>query len=593
MRVKKISIFGALCGTALICSTALAAKFNDFYFVGDSLTDIGNNPEYLIHRQPNGVNWSQFLAGKFGYVLTNSDNGGHNYAYVGAESGKDHGALSQTTQLLAAHPQLDSGALYSLWIGANDLRHVLEPLQPLPVILGAMNNCAKNVATILTQMHAAGGQYFLLGNIPNLANTPDGSQQTPVVQTVLNGLAQTMNTTLRNAVNKLPFDVIQIDDYGLLNDVVAHPRDFGFTHTTDQMCKVAGDPRCNGYLFWDGIHPAQPGQSMIADYAYSVLVAPDYYAYLAEAPFSLERSNHSNIKNEIWQQGILGALDKPYLFLDGNYSPYRSIAHTDDRPNNKANFGGGTLGVLYPATRFITFGGAFNYAQDTTNVSGDSFRFKTNATNGALFVDIHKSQAYATATLDLGYLNFADIKRHVHIGQKQITAFGSTSGWIYGATLDGGYQFILPGNIWHTGPIADIDCQKVKVKGYTEDGAAGENYALLDFNNQSMTSLTTALGWELDFKQPVSNYIFNGNFFATGNREWLNGDRNIGFHVVSIAGSHASLPVSTPTYYFLNAGANFGLTFANIYTVSVGYSGIFGQNKVQQHLINAGLAVAL
>lgn len=579
---------------SLITSSAFAVKFSDFYYVGDSLTDIGNNPDYVNHRQPGGINWSQFLAGKFGQGISNSDKGGHNYAYVGAKSDDVHGALSQTTQLLADHPRLDNKALYSLWIGANDLMSVLKPApQPLPVIFGTINNCAANIATILTQMHNAGARYFLVGNMPNLGDTAEGYTKDPLTRLFLKFLAQSMNNSIRTAVNQLPFDVIQVDDFGLLNAVNAHPAEYGFIHVGDKMCKGSGDPNCKGYLFWDEIHPSQQGHSMLADYDYSILAAPDYYAYLAESPFSSIKTQHQNIKNEIRQQSILETLANPHFFIDGNYSPYRSAANNSDRVNNKTNSGAGTLGVLYPVTNKVVIGGTFGYSQDFTKLSGDVFEYHANASNIALFTDYHPSQFYITGTVNGGYLHYTDIKRSAMIGIKQILTNGDTTGWNLGGAIDGGYDIVLPGNIWTTGPIADLAYQRIYVDGYMETGNAEETFAQLEFSNQHNDSFTTALGWEFNFKKPVNANVFSGTIFATGNREWLNGDRDIGFHVVSIPGSHATLPVGTPSDYFFNAGFNCGWTFGKVYTLSLGYNGIFGKDRLQEHNVNLGLSIAM
>lgn len=587
-------------------SSAFAVKFSNLFFLGDSLSDIGNAFDHDQYRQPGGINWTQFLAGKFGQSISSSNNGGTNYAYAGAKSDDNispegiRGALVQTNDLLAAHPHLDSKALYSLWIGANDLKSVLEPdPQPLPVIFATIDACSNNIATILQKLHNAGAQYIILGNMPDLGKTADGFSKDPLSRAIANLLSQRMNTEIRNKVNSLGFDVIQVDDYGLVNKVINHPEEFGFrpmiasSDPKVNMCKYSGDPSCAGYLFWDDIHPTQQAYSMIADYDYSILVAPDYYAYLAETPFGIVQNQHNTIKKEILEQNTLGAMSKPYFFIDGNYVQNRSSVYDDDRVKNKITSGGGTLGVLYPVTQQILVGGAFGYDHDFTKLSGDVYEYNTNASNLSIFSDYHQHDFYITGTINAGYIHDSNIKRAILVGPAELIATGDTSGWNFGGAVDGGYFINIPNTLWRTGPIADIAYQRIYINGYTEDGNADEQFAELTFEDQHNDSFDTALGWEINFKQPVNGNTFSGNIFATVNKEWLDGDRDISFHVVSIPGSHASLPVGTPADFYLNTGVSLGYTFSKVYTVSIGYNGLFGPDHIKQKSFNLGLSISM
>lgn len=44
----------------------LAQSFSNFYFLGDSLSDVGNNPEHGHKPYSDGKNWVQFLMEDFG-----------------------------------------------------------------------------------------------------------------------------------------------------------------------------------------------------------------------------------------------------------------------------------------------------------------------------------------------------------------------------------------------------------------------------------------------------------------------------------------------------------------------------------------------
>jgi outer membrane lipase/esterase len=582
-----------------ISSSAYALDFSNFYFIGDSLTDIGNSPEVAEHSQPDGVNWSQFLSDKFGKQTTASDDGGNNYAYVGAKTDGSHGAVDQTSDLLTKHPKLDRNALYSVWIGANDIKNVLLS-GDLPTILAQIVTTSHNITTILKQLHNAGARYILLGNLPDLSLTPYAHDHIPDDLKALVALVSELaNATVRNDVNNAGFDVIQVDDFGLLRDVISNPNKFGFQHLSEAMCKNSSDPTCKGYLFWDEIHPTQQAYSMIADYYYSVLVAPTYYGYLAQTPLTIVKNQHNVAKAEIIQQNTLGQLGKAYFFANANTAPFLSVLHSDDQPNNKGFFLGGTMGVLYPISETFLIGGTFGYTQDTTRLSDSVYKFHTNASELALFSNYHKENWFVTATVNGGLLHFSDIQRNAMIGPAQIEAFGDTGGWNIGADLDGAY--LIPLKVtpkygtWRTGPVADLALQRVHVGGYTETGnpSEQEQYELMVYDNQAVNSFTTAVGWEIDFKKPLNSYTYTANLFATCNHEWINGDRDIGFHVLSMSGSHAALPFNVPTYFFFDGGVNLGVTFSNMYTLSLGYDGIFGGDSLVENFVNLGLTISL
>ena len=67
----------------------------------------------------------------------------------------------------------------------------------------------------------------------------------------------------------------QLDAYRLLNDLVAHPADFGLTNVTTACVTPYVLPfTCDSpdeYLFWDGIHPTKAVHAIIAAEAGSVL----------------------------------------------------------------------------------------------------------------------------------------------------------------------------------------------------------------------------------------------------------------------------------------------------------------------------------
>ena len=124
-----------------------AAPFTAIYAFGDSLSDVGNaftatggmippSPPYANRQFSNGPVWVQGLAAGLGLPApTPSLLGGTNYAYGGAHSGASvvhaanatdvTGPTGQLAQYFSTHPTSDPAALYTLWVGSNDLRSIL------------------------------------------------------------------------------------------------------------------------------------------------------------------------------------------------------------------------------------------------------------------------------------------------------------------------------------------------------------------------------------------------------------------------------------------------------------------------------------
>ena len=145
---KRLAIAASL--AVLIASGASGASatpYTSIYAFGDSLSDVGNAflatagtpaaqpvPPYADGQFSNGPVWVHTLAAGLGIApLRPSLAGGTNYAVGGAESGvtPTHRAgpndlPAQLGFYLAAHPTAVPGALYTLWIGANDLLDGLQ-----------------------------------------------------------------------------------------------------------------------------------------------------------------------------------------------------------------------------------------------------------------------------------------------------------------------------------------------------------------------------------------------------------------------------------------------------------------------------------
>lgn len=300
--MKKWLAVVSMASLGLWSASASALPYSNLVIFGDSLADSGNNaillgatqslplagPDapvlpYSSNTYSNGAVWTQHLAGSLGLSAAPSLAGGSNYAFGGARSGsatagQAPGMIDQLGMYLAdSKGQASANTLYVLEGGGNDARDILGAamlgLDPTALILGY----ASNVASIVSQLHAAGAEEFLLWNVPNIGLSPLVAQ--------LGGSAAAsyfvalMNQALDSALAMLDAEITDgihlYDAYAGLNGIVANPKASGFANVTD-ICALdaacVNDP--SGYVFWDGLHPTTAAHAVMAQQALAELPEP-------------------------------------------------------------------------------------------------------------------------------------------------------------------------------------------------------------------------------------------------------------------------------------------------------------------------------
>jgi len=574
--------------------TVYAFNFSDFYFLGDSLSDVGNGDSAPYS---NGLVWTELLASKYGKSVTASDKGGNNYAHGGARTDytspgqrsghTNRGLLSQVDEILAQHPKLDGNALYSVWAGGNDL---LEWVSGGGDYNQVVNEATNNLSAAMTKLHNAGARYIILGNLTDISETPLLSGLSPEEKKAIALVSRLFDSTLLTKVNSLGFKVIQVDYYGLFDDIVHYGSKFGFSHPYNEICPTSnGTVRdCSGYIFSDGVHPTQQAYQVVADYNYSIVTAPNYYAYLAETPLRFITSADNAIQQQLKQQDILSALNKNHTFITGDYEPHTVVPYDGDRIGNRSHQTNVVVGGFMPFNDRWLLGGALSYVEDVTHLASSVFSYETNSPMLSIFAQYHWPRFYVSGFADGGILRYVDIERKVSLGSNTFVVKGSSSGRQLGLGLDSGYWFSFAN--FRTGPVINAYYKYISVDGYTETGNTGDSYARINYGDQNNESLVTGIGWQADYKRLVKDIVVTSSAYVTGNHDWYTRDRDIDFHVESLSGSKGSLPINTATTSYMVANATLGLTFNNGITTTLGYVGMFGSHHLENNSFNIGVS---
>ena len=284
----------------LSASVAAQERVEDVFVFGDSLSDAGNihlmtgqttkSPYPLVPTYPyaiggfhysNGKTWAERLARAAG----DADGGQASRANAGKNGNYAHGgargrtnflhpspdAMEQAQSMLADFGGAPANALYVIQFGGNDVRDALEAITFDPngvpnfsASFGILFTALADVQATIQALYDAGARNFLVANVPNMANAPAVILQGPNTQLITGIFVGTFNGELEGRLIALAanqgINIARFDMFGLTNDLVASPGDYGLTNVSWPCLNflVESGGKCENpeeHMFWDGLHP--------------------------------------------------------------------------------------------------------------------------------------------------------------------------------------------------------------------------------------------------------------------------------------------------------------------------------------------------
>ncbi len=286
MKVLRILLLVSLASLANV-SRLPAVTITEIVAFGDSLTDTGNasigslgtfppSPPYFDGRFSNGPVFVERLAEGLGVAApTPSLAGGTNYAFSGALTSlsglSPAGTPNIGTQVglyLTDHLTLTSDQLVVIYGGANDFLFAGQTDPSVPVM---------NLASSITALANAGGQNFLVPNLPPLGSTPAllGTANADPLNALSVGFNTVLDAELDQLESSLGITIFRPDVYGLVQQVIADPGSFGFTNVTapafdESTGTVVSNP--DEYFYWDTFHPTRVAHQILGDRALAAVV---------------------------------------------------------------------------------------------------------------------------------------------------------------------------------------------------------------------------------------------------------------------------------------------------------------------------------
>ena len=288
-----------LFSAVLLCFSvfASAATLDKVVVFGDSLSDNGNIYEYMKHQFPvsppyykgrmtNGPVWAELLVESYfpGAVETHI----LDYAIAGAAvvEGDDEPLFTLRGELesyfLSHQNKADDHTLYVIWIGSNNYLALPENADQ------AVRDVVAGIKRSLQQLADKGAKHVLILNLPDLGRTPAATEFEAVAE--LTSLSERHNQQLLELVEGFKqtspsVQWLHFDVRSAMDDLLANPEANGFTNITGTCYESSVDEpslkiglevastlkitsnksACDGYLFFDLLHPSAMAHQILAD----------------------------------------------------------------------------------------------------------------------------------------------------------------------------------------------------------------------------------------------------------------------------------------------------------------------------------------
>lgn len=265
---------------------AVAHPFGAVVSFGDSLSDTTNNPakgDYWNGRWSNGPLWDEYVAGDLGATL-------YDYAFAGSETA----ALSNQVAAALDSDWNETNTLFTVWSGANDfIDNALINGTSYASWEATTTAAVSHIAQAVSMLSDGGARYVVVLNLPDLSQLPAVATNAELAadRSIIRSLAGEFNSELASALASIESQNSRLrlkflDDFALLDGIIANPSANGFTVVTNDALDALGDPTFDGpgadYLFWDVIHPttkahqllSQAVNTALAEFPPSLLAGP-------------------------------------------------------------------------------------------------------------------------------------------------------------------------------------------------------------------------------------------------------------------------------------------------------------------------------
>lgn len=551
--------------------------------------------------------WSEYLGARYGITVTTTaaPGGGNNYAagnahvaYAGnAVIGENAWSTDQqiTAYLSSVNGRADPHALYTLYIGTNDLKTPAAGLSGTsnlvdPQSLSGLTSLANQTISQAQRLASAGARYLLVPNITSTTKTQAAATAAdfPWTQTWADSLSYYNNAVWNGiaaqGINFIPVDFATVGDYILLN-----PSRFGITVTsiTTPACGTVGVSDCtsadlvtpnamNTHFFADSVgHLSSVGQKIQADYVYGLLIAPGQVSMLANQAWLSQIAMNSSYLEQIgysfrerapqtWGAWALGGMQQ--VNMSGAQVSSTSTPYS------------GAVGMDYQLNPNLLLGGFADYGQVQVNYNTSSHFTQSGSTLG-LYSAYQRNQIWIHGLVAYNWLNNS-LNRVTPIGVTSFSNNSNVNGGNISVALQTGYTLNYK-EISH-GPVLGYSFVNTSVNGFTEAG----NFTSLQFGSQTISASVGSVGYQaqatLGDWLPFVKALYNTQLGHT--------DRTITTTLTSVTAPSYTMPAISygDTWTTLSAGLGYQLAPKTLIRTS--FAQQMGWQNVDIYSVNIGLS---
>lgn len=506
-----------LAAACLLAGTSLslqAAPYSSLVVFGDSLSDAGwftdaNGPIRFTNRVGPGYGTgeaygpvapmllgSQLGLGEDGLAAANA--GGSNWAVGGYRTDEILDTVNNE-YLAPSGFRADPKALYYITGGGNDF------LQLRVTSTATAQAAAGRLVDSVEALQQAGARYIMVWLLPDVGKTPALSG-TGLAATV-SQLGVDFNDELVRQLATVNAEIIPLNVPLMLSEVLADPGRYGLATdlTTAQLTGTCFDgcssenpiygingtnPDPTKLLFNDGVHPTIAGQTLIADYAYSLLAAPWELSLLPEMAHGTLRSHQDQLRAqwqadwEAWQ-----AVGQWRSFVNAGGQRQSYDVYDSDADGNGYNLNLGGSYRLNEAWRVGLAAGLYEQDLEAGNADSD-YDLRSYLTTA--FAQYQQNRWWGELAGSVGYLDYHDLKRQFDMGPTTRNEKGDTDGHLWSLSGRVGYDIAQSAdNQWHLSPFVSADYARVEVDGYSEDS---QSATALNYGDQERTSKRLGIG---------------------------------------------------------------------------------------------------
>jgi phospholipase/lecithinase/hemolysin len=267
--------------------------YSGIHVIGDSLSDTGRTSAVLTQvlgtafpplpyapgRMSNGPVWIEYFAPQVRRAYEPLDN----LSWAGANTGTLNvftglpGMLHQLNELIGSPARpLDRKALYVVFGGANDFLRIFGGEPAVPVIISGV----ANLLTIVDTLRKAGAENIVVVDLPDIGRTPRALAGGQASAQGATQLSMFFNGMLNQGLDALPYRVVRVSMFELLNNMVAHPDKYGLTNVTSPG--IFNLANADTHLFWDDVHPTTRTHRYVADAVFHALARAGVLAHQAK-----------------------------------------------------------------------------------------------------------------------------------------------------------------------------------------------------------------------------------------------------------------------------------------------------------------------